>query len=236
MEAARGKLQWDGKCELLPASGLCDPAAEGRASMPTGNAYLTQAEFFSLPSHALVNGRRKKPEPIRETVFWGKDIGVSGFLSLAKPESVTVLDIFLCTGLKLFCCAPEIKSWFLLGGSKTLLTALINWATRELSPRCWQDGYSSHLHVQTLIYFLALPFMPEKGGRQRYITLNFFMSCIFASCLYSMFPYSKQLTRKRAGWHRPLFTIVIFLHLCCHRFCFSPKPLMGCDQHIISIH
>lgn len=64
MEGARGKLQWDGKCELLPASGLCDPAAEGRASMPTGNAYLTQAEVFSLPSHALVSARRKKPKPI----------------------------------------------------------------------------------------------------------------------------------------------------------------------------
>lgn len=110
MEGARGKLQRDGKSELLPASGLCDPAAEGRASMPTGNADLTQVEFFSLPCHALVSGRRKKPKPIWVTAFWRKDIGVSCILSLAKPESVTVRDIFVCTGLKLFCCAPEIKS------------------------------------------------------------------------------------------------------------------------------
>lgn len=49
MEGARGKLQRDGKSELLPASGLCDPAAEGRASMPTGNADLTRVFFTSMP-------------------------------------------------------------------------------------------------------------------------------------------------------------------------------------------
>lgn len=150
------------------------------------------------------------------------------------------MDIFVCTGHKLLCCAPEIKSCFLLGGSKTLLTAMINWATRELSPRCWQHGYSSHLHVQIPIYLLALPFMPEKGRRQCYITLNFFVWCMFASChikgfLYSIFPYSIQQTRKRVVWHKLLFTIVIFLQLFWLRFCFSPKPPMGCDQQIISI-
>lgn len=85
------------------------------------------------------------------------------------------MDIFVCTRLKLLCCVPEIKSCFLLGGSRTLFTAMKHWASRELSPRCWQDGYSSHLHVQIPIYFLIQPLMPEKGRRQCYITSDFFV-------------------------------------------------------------
>lgn len=112
MEGARGKLQRDGKCELLPASGWCDPAAEGRASVPTGNAYLTQAEFFFTSIPCIGMWKKREAQTYTSNSFLGKDKGVSGFLPLAKPESVAAMDIFVCTGLKLLCCAPEIKAAF----------------------------------------------------------------------------------------------------------------------------
>lgn len=175
---------------LLPASALCDPEPEGRASLHShgwcSNSYCQlpyKKCFFFFFSHlqALISGRRKKQKPMWVTAFGGKDKGAS---SLAKPEQQQRKQdcIYLCALVSHYsCCSPENKvgcCWVTL---RHCLKLLINWATRELFPRCWQDGCRSHLHVQILIHSLATPFMPEKGIRQCDITLNFFVRGIYAS-------------------------------------------------------
>lgn len=155
----------------------------GDAATPTAS-FLTRNVsffFFFLHLHALISGRRKKQKPMWVTAFRGKDKGAS---SLAKPEQQQRKQdcIYLCALVSHYsCCSPENKvgcCWVTL---RHCLKLLINWATRELFPRCWQDGCRSHLHVQILIHSLATPFMPEKGIRQCDITLNFFVRGIYAS-------------------------------------------------------
>lgn len=227
-----------GSVSSLPASALSDPEAEQRASIPIGHAAtptassLTRNVLFSLPSHALISGRRKKHKPMWVTAFWGKDEGVSGFLSLAKPQSATQrawMYIFVCTGLKLLCRTPGIKAaccWVALRHGYDKLS--YQWAIPKvltgwlpLSSTCPDShlffGYAFHARERYKAMWHYLEFLCVRHIRKQ---------------SYKMvhWPHSNKPEKELSD--TVIFTILFFLKYTDSRFCFSPKTFIGCDQQI----